>query len=71
MANYFLTYLTTAQTGIGVTDNVATLSAFTTATRNGTVPHGTLPNNNYIIRSADTGKRPVTGQLFPRGVYNK
>ena len=33
MANYFLTYLTTAQTGIGVTDNVATLSAFTNEVR--------------------------------------
>ena len=71
MANYFLTYLTTAQTGVGVTDNVATLSAFTNEISNGTVSVGDLPNNNYIIRSSDTGKRPVTGQLFPRGVYNK
>ena len=71
MANYFLTYLTTAETGIGVTDNVATLSAFTNEVSNGTVRLGDLSNNNYIIRSADAGKRPATGQLFPRGVYNK
>ena len=71
MANYFLTYLTTAQTGVGVTDNVATLSSFTNETSNGTVRLGDLSNNNYIIRSADAGKRPATGQLFPRGVYNK
>ena len=71
MANYFLTYLTTAQTGLGVTDHVATLSAFTNETSNGTVRLGDLSNNNYIIRSADAGKRPATGQLFPRGVYNK
>ena len=71
MANYFLTYLTTAQAGVGVTDNVATLSAFTNEISNGTVAVGSLLNNNYIIRSADAGKRPVTGQLFPRGVYNK
>ena len=71
MANYFLTYLTTAQTGVGVTDNVATLSAFTNEVSNGTVRLGDLSNNNYIIRSADAGKRPATGQLFTRGVYNK
>lgn len=71
MANYFLTYLTTAQTGIGLTDNVATLEAFTNDVSNGTVSIGDLPNNNYIIRSSDAGKRPATGQLFPRGVYNK
>ena len=52
MANYFLTYLTTAQTGVGVTDNIATLSAFTNEISNGTVAVGDLPNNNYIIRSA-------------------
>ena len=71
MANYFLTYLTTEQTGVGVTDNISTLSAFTNEISNGTVAVGDLPNNNYIIRSADAGKRPATGQLFPRGVYNK
>ena len=71
MANYFLTYLTTAQTGIGITDNIATLEAFTTAPTLGSISVGDLPNNNYIIRSSDAGKRPATGQLFPRGVYNK
>ena len=51
MANYFLTYLTTAQAGVGVTDNIATLSAFTNEISNGTVAVGDLPNNNYIILS--------------------
>jgi len=48
---------------------------FTVNPSNGTVPLSTTGTNLDIFDSTRrgflTGRRPVKGQLYPRGVYNK
>jgi len=48
---------------------------FTVNPSNGTVPLSTTGTNLEIFDSTRrgflTGRRPVKGQLYPRGVYNK
>ncbi len=74
MANFSITDLTTAVVGIASTINfqIQSTSDYTISVTNGTISLG-----NYSVGVSTavpgylTGRRPQTGQLFPRGIYNK
>jgi hypothetical protein len=73
MAAFSLPNLTTAVVGFASTaPGVASTAAYTVETSNGTV---NVANLNIGIGTAApgwlTGRRPLLGQLYPRGVYNK
>lgn len=66
----------TAVVGIASTSfSIATTASYTVEVSNGTVgasgTSGKYSISNSTIRGWLTGRRPVTGQMFPRGVYNK
>jgi hypothetical protein len=77
MADYTIPGLTSAVEGFD--DTVAFLPQAQNGVDNVTGTNGTISAGNINL-SADitgtepgwlTGRRPVSGQLFPRGVYNK
>jgi hypothetical protein len=74
MNDYTFSSLTTAVNGFNsfVAFQIQTTDPYTISTSNGTI---NLGNFNFegtsIIPGFLTGRRPVSGQLFPRGVYNK
>jgi hypothetical protein len=75
MADYTFGSLTTAQ--IGVEDSILfdfnLLTSYTIQDANGTIPVGNM-NISSLESSVPgffVGRRPQTGQVFPRGVYNK
>lgn len=76
MADYIITNLTTAVVGIATTTTFQEQSQNTNdlTTTNGTVSVGNLVLGDSNLLSATqpgwlTGRRPQTGQVFPR--YNK
>ncbi len=77
MADYTIPGLTSAVEGFD--DTVAFLPQAQNSVNNVTGTNGTLSAGNINL-GADitgtvpgflTGRRPVSGQVFPRGVYNK
>lgn len=74
MADYTFANLTSAVTGVVTTTQfkVQSTAAYTQTATNGTVRLGNISNVGLgTAYSASSGKRPVLGMLFPRGVYNK
>jgi hypothetical protein len=78
MADFVSPSLTTAVAGVTTITSfqVQSTSSYVVEVSNGTVSLGNLSGSNYGILSSTipgwlTGRRPVDGQLFPRGVYNK
>ena len=73
MADFTITNLTTAVTGVVTTTNftVQSTASYTQTTTNGTISVGDLNIGIGTAVSASPGKRPLTGMAFPRGVYNK
>jgi hypothetical protein len=79
MANYTFSSLTTAVDGFNDTLSFSVqvnTSSYIISTTNGTVSVGNLSGLNISITGDTkpgflTGRRPVSGQVFPRGVYNK
>ncbi len=66
----------TAVVGIASTSmTIATTAIYTVESSNGTVGTSGTTANYTILNSTIpgwlTGRRPVNGQLYPRGVYNK
>jgi len=70
MADFVVVDLTTAVVGFATTQPVGVNTTFTV---DNTVP--TQENRNITFSETRpgwlTGRRPQTGQAFPRGVYNK
>ena len=78
MADYSFPTLTSAVTGIASTISFKVQSTFSYAIEvsNGTVSLGNVNSSNFNILTDTrpgylTGRRPYSGQVFPRGVYNK
>ena len=73
MADFTITNLTTAVTGVVTTTNFAVQSTttYTQTTTNGTVSVRDLNIGIGTAVSASPNKRPLTGMAFPRGIYNK
>ena len=77
MADYIIAGLTGAVAGFTST-TIFQVQAQNTVdnvtTTNGTVNYGNIDLSSQITDTIPgflTGRRPVSGQLFPRGVYNK
>jgi hypothetical protein len=70
MVDFTIPNLTTAVVGFSTTSFVATETTFTVNT---VVDVKENRNINFDETRPGwlTGRRPVSGQLFPRGVYNK
>ena len=70
MADFTIPGLGTAVVGFATTAFVGVNTSFTV---NNTVP--TLENRNISFDETRpgwlTGRRPASGQVFPRGIYNK
>lgn len=78
MADYIIINLTTAVVGVVTTtaNQVQSQNTDDFTTTNGTISVGNIVFGDSNILSTTqpgwlTGRRPQTGQLFPRGVYNK
>jgi len=78
MADWTIINLTTAVTGVVTTTQfqVQSTASYTVKVSNGTVSLGNIDKSNFGIVSSTipgwlTGRRPGSGQVFPRGVYNK
>jgi hypothetical protein len=78
MADYTFPTLTTAVVGFVSTTafQVQSTSSYIIEPSNGTVRLGNITGSNFSILTDTrpgylTGRRPVSGQVFPRGVYNK
>ena len=74
MADWTFPNLTTAVSGVITTTLFAVQSTadYTQSTSNGTVSVSNLSNLDIAKAiPVSSGKRPVTGMVFPRGVYNK
>jgi len=76
MANYTFASVTTARVGIASTETIyfnIVGVALSVTTTNGTIPMGNISGMNIenSYPGALTGRRPQTGQVFPRGIYNK
>ena len=78
MADYTFPSLTTAVVGIAstVSFKVQSTAAYTIDPSNGTISLGNVSKFDFGILTDTrpgwlTGRRPVSGQVFPRGVYNK
>jgi hypothetical protein len=76
MANFTFASVTTARVGIASTETIYSNIvgvALSVTTTNGTIPMGNI--SGMIIDNSRpgtlTGRRPQTGQVFPRGIYNK
>lgn len=77
MADWTIVNLTTAVVGVATTVNfqVQSTASYTQSVTNGTISLGNVSSSNFNIvsntTSATPAKRPGTGQVYPRGVYNK
>jgi hypothetical protein len=78
MNDYTFASLTTAVNGFNssVAFQIQTTDPYIISTTNGTISVGnllglTLNISNDTSPGWLTGRRPVSGKLFPRGVYNK
>jgi hypothetical protein len=75
MADYSFAALTTAIVGFGTTVALTYNDQIvnpTIETSNGTFSVGNISGGiTDAVPGFLTGRRPVSGQLFPRGVYNK
>jgi hypothetical protein len=76
MANYTMTNLTTAVAGVSTTTafQIQSTAVYTVEVSNGTLSVGDINLGSFVTETIPgwlTGRRPVQGQLFPRGVYNK
>jgi len=75
MTNYSFVSLTTAIVGFGTTVALTYVNQIVTPTietSNGTVNVGDISSGiGTAVPGFLTGRRPVSGQVFPRGVYNK
>ena len=76
MADYIFPNLTTAVDGFNdsVAFQVQSTAAYTIEPSNGTISAGNIDLSSSITDTIPgwlTGRRPVSGQVFPRGVYNK
>jgi hypothetical protein len=76
MADYTFPTLTTAVDGFddSTSFQIQSLDPYTITTTNGTVNIGNINIGSVITGTESgwlTGRRPVSGQVFPRGVYNK
>jgi hypothetical protein len=76
MNDYTFPTLTTAVDGFddSIAFQIQSLDPYTITTTNGTVNIGNIDIGSVITGTVPgflTGRRPVSGQLFPRGVYNK
>jgi len=78
MADYTFPTLTTAVVGVTTTTafQVQSTASYTQTVTNGTVTLGNVSGSNFGTLSDTqsgwlTGRRPLLGQLYPRGVYNK
>lgn len=73
MADYSIPFLTTAIDGVNdvVSFQVQAQNTNDVTETNGTISIGNIDISSQTIPGWLTGRRPVSGQLFPRGVYNK
>jgi len=76
MNDYTFPTLTTAVDGFddSIAFQIQSLDPYTITTTNGTVNIGNIDIGSVITGTVPgflTGRRPASGQLFPRGVYNK
>jgi hypothetical protein len=74
MNDYTFASLTTAVNGFNssVAFQIQTTDPYTISTTNGTISVGNISGGiTNAVPGFLTGRRPVSGQLFPRGVYNK
>lgn len=78
MADFSLPTLTTAIAGFTSTTafQVQSTSSYVVEVSNGTVSLGNITGSNFSVLNDTipgylTGRRPASGQVFPRGVYNK
>lgn len=76
MNDYTFPSLTTAVTGVNsaVAFQVQSLDPYIVETSNGTISVGNMDLSSFVTGTEPgwlTGRRPVNGQVFPRGVYNK
>jgi hypothetical protein len=75
MANYTFASVTTAVVGVVSTSayiSGSTIFNSTITETNGTISFDLFGMNiTSSVPGALTGRRPQTGQLFPRGIYNK
>lgn len=74
MADYTFTSLTTVEIGFepDILFNYDAV-AYSIEVSNGTISIGNMnmSSSNSAVPGFFTGRRPRTGQVFPRGVYNK
>jgi hypothetical protein len=74
MNDYTFSSLTTAVNGFddSIAFQIQSLDPYTISTTNGTISVGNISGGiTNAVPGFLTGRRPVSGQLFPRGVYNK
>jgi hypothetical protein len=73
MADYSFSQLSSATSGFSTTSFQAqSISSYTIESSNGTISVGNLNISfNETIPGWLSGRRPVNGQVFPRGVYNR
>jgi hypothetical protein len=73
MNDYTFPTLTTVVDGFNdsVAFQIQSLDPYDISTTNGTVPLGNFNFEFSAVPGWLTGRRPVSGQIFPRGVYNK
>ena len=76
MADYTIANLTTAVAGVSTTTafQIQSTDSYTIEHSNGTVNVGDINLGSFVTDTVPgwlTGRRPVSGQVFPRGVYNK
>jgi len=78
LEDYTIPSLTSAVVGIASTIafQVQSTALYVVEVSNGTVSVGNQSASNFNITLSArpavlTGRRPATGQVFPRGVYNK
>jgi len=78
MADFSFPSLISAVAGVTTTTvfQVQSTSSYTVEESNGTVSLGNISGSDYGVLSSTipgwlTGRRPQTGQVFPRGIYNK
>lgn len=77
MADFTISSLNTAVVGVASTSLflIQSTSQYSVEVSNGTVNIGNVDKSNFNVFTGATpaipAKRPQTGQVFPRGVYNK
>lgn len=74
MADFTFPSLTTAVSGFSTTAfQPQSTDPYTIESSNGTISVGNLDFSSFNETRPGwlTGRRPVSGQVFPRGVYNK